>query len=161
MERPEAKVLTFEEMLETRGYIVYTNVGHSMMPLLRERRDIIEIRKKGPGRCRKYDVVLYRRGEKYILHRILRVLPEGYLIAGDNNAFVERDITDEKIIGVLVRVIRNSGKGKRREITPENKGYQIYVHLWCDFYPLRMEILRVRNFVWRIGSRVKRRVLRK
>ena len=29
---------SFEEMLETRGYIVYTNVGHSMMPLLRERR---------------------------------------------------------------------------------------------------------------------------
>ena len=161
MKRPEVKVMTFEEMLETRGYIVYTNVGHSMMPLLRERRDIIEIRKKGPGRCRKYDVVLYRRGEKYILHRILRVLPEGYLIAGDNNAFVERDITDEKIIGVLVRVIRNSGKGKRREITPENKGYQVYVHLWCDLYPIRMGILRVRNFVWRIGSRVKRRVLRK
>ena len=161
MERPEAKVLTFEEMLETRGYIVYTNVGHSMMPLLRERRDIIEIRKKGPGRCRKYDVVLYRRGEKYILHRILRVLPEGYLIAGDNNAFVERDITDEKIIGVLVRVIWNSGKGKRREITPENKGYRVYVHLWCDLYPIRMGILRVRNFVWRIGSRVKRTVLRK
>ena len=161
MERPEVKVMTFEEMLETRGYIVYTNVGHSMMPLLRERRDIIEIRKKGPGRCRKYDVVLYRRGEKYILHRILRVLPEGYLIAGDNNAFVERDITDEKIIGVLVRVIRNSGKGKRREITPENKGYRVYVHLWCDFYPLRMGILRVRNFVWRIGSRVKRTVMRK
>ena len=161
MGRPEVKVMTFEEMLETRGYIVYTNVGHSMMPLLRERRDIIEIRKKGPGRCRKYDVVLYRRGEKYILHRILRVLPEGYLIAGDNNAFVERDITDEKIIGVLVRVIRNSGKGKRREITPENKGYRVYVHLWCDFYPLRMGILRVRNFVWRIGSGVKRTVLRK
>ena len=161
MERPEAKVLTFEEMLETRGYIVYTNVGHSMMPLLRERRDIIEIRKKGPGRCRKYDVVLYRRGEKYILHRILRVLPEGYLIAGDNNAFVERDITDEKIIGVLVRVIRNSGKGKRREITPENKGYRFYVHLWSDLYPIRMGILRLRNFVWRIGSRVKRMVMRK
>ena len=160
MERPEAKVMTFEEMLETRGYIVYTNVGHSMMPLLRERRDIIEIRKKGPGRCRKYDVVLYRRGEKYILHRILRVLPEGYLIAGDNNTFVERDITDEKIIGVLVRVIRNSGKGKRREITPENKGYQFYVHLWCDCYPLRMGILRLRSFIWRAGSKLKRIIFR-
>ena len=160
MERPEVKVMTFEEMLETRGYIVYTNVGHSMMPLLRERRDIIEIRKKGPGRCRKYDVVLYRRGEKYILHRILRVMPEGYLIAGDNNTFVERDITDEKIIGVLVRVIRNGKRGKRVEITPENKGYQIYVHLWCDLYPIRMGILRLRSFIWRAGSKVKRILFR-
>ena len=152
MKRPEAKVLTFEEMLETRGYIVYTNVGHSMMPLLRERRDIIEIRKKEDGRYRKYDVVLYKRGEKYILHRILRVLPKGYLIAGDNNAFVERDITDEKILGVLVRVIRNG-----KEITPENRWYRVYVHVWCDCYPVRMGILRVRNAGWRIGSKIKRR----
>jgi len=70
---------SFEELLKKDGFIVYTNVGFSMMPLLRQRRDIIEIRAKGPGRCRKYDVVLYRRGEKYILHRILKVLPDGYV----------------------------------------------------------------------------------
>lgn len=63
---PVAQYTTFEEMLEKDGYIVYSNVGYSMMPLLRQRKDIIEIRKKGPGRCKKYDVVLYKRGNKYI-----------------------------------------------------------------------------------------------
>ena len=133
---PSVKFYTFEELLDQDGYIVYTNVGVSMMPLLRQRRDIIEIKKKEPGRCKKYDVVLYKRGEKYILHRILRVLPDGYLIAGDHNTFVETDVTDDMILGVMTRVIRNG-----RSITVDNPFYRLYVHLWCDCYPLRMFLL--------------------
>lgn len=135
-------ITTFEEQLENEGYLVYTNVGHSMMPLLRERRDIIEIHKKGPERCKKYEVVLYKRNGKYILHRILRVLPEGYLIAGDNNYFVERDITDADILGVMTRVLRDG-----KVILPFNPIYRLYIHIWCDVYPVRMAILRGKSLV--------------
>ena len=113
------------------------------MPLLRQRQDMIEIRKKQPGRCKKYDVVLYKRGDTYILHRILRVLPTGYLIAGDHNTFVERDITDADILGVMKRVIRDG-----KNITMDNPVYRLYVHLWCDCYPLRMFLLRGKAFVY-------------
>ncbi len=137
-----AKRYTFEEILEEKGYRVYTNVGTSMMPLLRQRRDIIEIRKKELGRCKKYDVVLYKRNGQYILHRILRVLPTGYLIAGDNNFFVERDITDMDILGVMKRVILDG-----KSISMDAPLYRLYVHLWCDCYPLRMFLLRGKTFV--------------
>ena len=86
-EEPKAKVKTFEEMLSQDGYLVYTNVGCSMLPLLRERRDIIEIRPKASPRCKKHDVVLYKRGDQYIIHRILCVLPDGYVIAGGPQHF--------------------------------------------------------------------------
>ena len=151
---PNAQFLTFEEVLETKGYLVYTNVGTSMMPLLRARRDIIEIRKKGPGRCRKYDTVLYKRGRRYILHRILKVLPEGYLIAGDHCTFVERDITDDLILGVMTKVIRNG-----KTIIPDNIWYKMYVHLWCDVYPVRMIIIKSKQKVIGILRAVKRRIL--
>lgn len=131
-----SRSMSLEELIAVRGYIVYSNVGVSMTPLLRQRRDIIEIRKKEPDRCHKYDVVLYKRGEKYILHRILRVYPDGYLIAGDHNTFVETDVTDDMILGVMTRVIRNG-----RSITMDNLLYRLYVHLWCDCYPLRMFLL--------------------
>ena len=147
------KQYSFEELLDETGYIVYTNVGYSMLPLLRQRRDVIEIRKKEPGRCKKYDVVLYKRGDMYVLHRILRVLPNGYLIAGDHNAFVERDITDENILGVMKRVIRNG-----KSIETNNPYYRLYVHLWCDVYPLRMFILRCKAFARRARKGVARRV---
>ena len=148
------KAYTFEELLRTTGYIVYTNVGYSMMPLLRQRRDIIEIHAKGPERCKKYDVVLYKRGDKYILHRILEVLPDGYIIAGDHNTFLETDITDDQILGIMTRVVRDG-----KSVYMDDRGYQLYVHLWCDFYPLRMGILRGKGRILRVLSTVKRRVL--
>ena len=149
-----AKTNTFEDMLSVRGYIVYTCKGTSMMPLLRQHRDIIEIRPKGDDRCEKYDVVLYKRENRYVLHRILRVLPDGYIIAGDNNTFPEYDIKDEQIIGIMVRLIRDG-----KEIRMTDMKYRLYVHVWCDFYPVRMFLLRIKRKVWRIGSHIKRRVL--
>lgn len=136
--------------------MVYTNVGVSMMPLLRQRRDLIEIHAKGPGRCQKYDVVLYKRGSKYILHRIIRVLGKGYWIAGDHNTFVEKDVTDDMILGVMTRVIRNG-----KSITPDNFWYRCYVHLWCDCYPLRMFILRGKALLRGYASAVKRELFPK
>ena len=147
------KSYSFEELLSERGYLVYTCKGTSMMPLLRQHRDIIEIRPKGENRCKKYDVVLYRRGENYILHRILRVLPDGYIIAGDNNTFLEYDIRDGQIIGVMTRLIRDG-----REIHMTDKRYRLYVHLWCDLYPVRILLLRVKRKLWRVGSHIKRRL---
>ena len=64
---------SFEEELEQNGTLVFPNKGKSMLPLLRENRDLMVIRKKGPERCKKYDAVLFRRGEQYVLHRILKV----------------------------------------------------------------------------------------
>ena len=153
VEKPNAVFYTFEDYLETKGFLLYTNVGCSMMPLLRQRRDVIEIRRKGSGRCKKYDVVLYKRGEKYVLHRILKVLPQGYLIAGDNNTFVERDVTDGMILGVMTRVIRDG-----KDIYMDNPWYRLYVHLWCDCYPVRMLVLRGIREVRSILGAVKRRL---
>ncbi len=151
LEEPKTKVKSFEEMLSQDGYLVYTNVGGSMLPLLRERRDIIEIRPKVSPRCKKYDVVLYRRGDMYILHRVLRVLPDGYIISGDHNTFLERDITDAQILGVMTRVIRDG-----KSVTPDNFLYKCYVHLWCAPYPVRIFILRCVRKLRRIAGRIRR-----
>ena len=148
------KTYTFEELLSDRGYIIYTNTGTSMMPLLREHKDIIEIRPKGDSKCKKYDVVLYKRREIYILHRILRVLPNGYIIAGDNNTFLEYDITDEQIIGKMARLFRDG-----KEIRMTDIKYRLYVHIWCDFYPVRMTLLRIKRKLWRDGSHLKQKLL--
>ncbi len=150
-----SQTTSFEDILNTRGFLVYTNVGFSMMPLLRQRKDVIEIRKKEPGRCKKYDVVLYKRKDRYILHRILKVLPDGYLIAGDHCTFVERDIKDENILGIMTRVMRNG-----KNITPDNIWYKAYVHLWCDAYPVRMVILKTKWKTFRMLSKIKHTIIK-
>lgn len=150
-----SKSQSFEEVIQSQGYIVYTCIGYSMLPLLRQREDIVEVKAKGPERCKKYDVVLYKRGDKYILHRVLKVLPEGYIIAGDHNTFLEKDVTDDMLLGVMTRVVRDG-----KTITPDDFWYKAYVHLWCDVYPVRMGILKVKAFVYRCLGFVKRRILR-
>ncbi len=75
------------------------------------------------------------------------------MIAGDNNTFVERDITDEKILGVMTRVIRDG-----KDIYMDNPWYQLYVHLWCDCWPLRMLILKGIRMIYRVLRAVKRRL---
>ena len=136
MNPQDGQTISFEEMLQKTGHLVYTNVGVSMMPLLRQGKDLMEIRRKGPGRCRKYDAVLYKVGGRYILHRILKVRKNDYVIAGDNCFRKEYGITDRQILGVLTGVVRNG-----RHISVTDKKYQFYVHLWCDFYPIRAAVL--------------------
>ena len=142
--------MTFEEMLDERGYVVYTNVGTSMMPLLRQRHDIIEIRPK-EGRCERYDVILYKVGDHYILHRVLEPRDGYYIVAGDNNAFLEH-VADEQVLGVMTRIVRNG-----KDVTMDSPRYRAYVHLWCDFLPVRFAVLRLRG---KLGA-VKRLVLGK
>lgn len=148
----DSRLYSFEELLETKGYIVYRNVGYSMMPLLRQKRDVIEIHPLA-GRPKKYDVILYKRKNRYILHRVLKVLPDGYIIAGDHNTFLERDIKDNMILGVMTKVQRNG-----KIITPNNRWYKLYVHLWCDVYPVRMAIITVKRavimFLWSAKKRI-------
>ena len=143
--------MTFEDELKRTGYLIYTITGVSMMPLLRQKKDIIGIKRKEATRCNKYDVVLYKRGQKYILHRILKVRPEDYVIAGDNCTVLECGVTDNQILGVMTRVYRNG-----KEIHMTDMRYRLYMHLWCDCYPVRMAILRGKSLVRRGLEKAKR-----
>ena len=140
----------FETLLKRDGTLVYKTSGVSMLPMLRQNRDLVVIRAP-VFRPRRYDVVLYRRGDRYILHRVLKVLPEGYVIAGDHNTFLERDVTDDMILGVMTRVIRNG-----RSVTMDDPKYRLYVHLWCDLWPVRMAILKIKAIPRGIYRRIKK-----
>ena len=135
---------TFEEQLEKNGRLIYTNVGDSMWPLIRQGKDLLVI-EPVHGRLRKYDVPLY------VLHRILEVRRDDYVICGDNRSRKEYGITDRHIIGVLTGIVR-SGK----TVSVKNKWYRLYVHIWCDFFPLRSLIIRVYGKLKRILRKKKR-----
>ena len=130
--------ISFEEYLDTNGSLTYSNVGTSMLPLLRQGRDIFTVRKKGGERCRKGDVVLYRRPpDQYVLHRIIQVRPEDYVILGDNCIAKEYGIRDDDIIGVMTEFVRD-GKGHR----VSDPGYRFYSFLWMRLAPARVMLKR-------------------
>ena len=133
--------ITFEELLATQGKIIHTNKGDSMLPLLREGKDLMVIEPRPQGPCKRYDAVLYKRPNgKYVMHRILKRRKDGYVLCGDNRYMREFGVPDEWIIGILTAVIRD---GKTIPVTAPR--YRLYVHLWCDFYWIRAFIIRVRG----------------
>lgn len=149
---------TFEEELIEHGCIVFTNKGKSMMPMLREDRDLMVIQRRMLNedgsllRCKKYDAVLYKRGDKYVLHRILKVLSEGYVICGDHNYRREYDIREEQILGVLTAFVRDG-----KEISVTDKRYLCYVHLWCDFFYIRAFLLRLKILIGQLKGKLKQK----
>lgn len=135
---------TFEEEIDEKGKIIYTNVGDSMMPLIREKRDVLMIEKVNGG-LKRLDVPLYKRDSgQYVLHRILKVRDKDYIICGDNRYCKETGITDRHIIGVLTGVIRDG-----KQIPMNSLSLRLYAHLWCDFFPIRAFILKVKGYMKR------------
>lgn len=140
---------TFEDILAKDGRLVYTNVGTSMMPLLRERRDLMVIEKKGPERLHWLDVPLFKRDNgQYVLHRVMWVRKNDYVICGDNQWYLERGITDRHILGVLTQVDRD---GKTLDMrSPKMRLYGLMEWL---LYPVRA--------CWLIGRSAPRAILRR
>lgn len=141
---------SFEQVLNEKGVLIYTNVGDSMLPFIRQNRDLLII-KKHQGRLKKYDVPLYKRDSgQYVLHRVLKVRRNDYVLCGDNRCNKEYGISDKHIIGVLTAVKRNG-----RTINVTDRKYRIYVHLWCDFFPVRAVIIKLRTLTKKIKKKIR------
>ncbi len=123
---------TVEGELDKYGVYASVTSGTSMRPLFKTHRDVIIV-KKPQGELKKYDVALYRAptGENCILHRVIGVRDDVYLIRGDNTFFVER-VPKDRVIAVLTEFNR---AGKRHSV--EEFGYKLYSRLWHYAYPFR------------------------
>ena len=121
---------SFEEILARDGSLVYKTRGRSMEPLLRQDRDLVVINALS-SRLNENDVALYKRGDKYVLHRVIKVMPDHYLIRGDNTFTLEK-VPDSAVLGVMTAFKR---KGREHKIT--DRSYQRYVRFWNAIYPLR------------------------
>ena len=137
--------MSFEEIIERDGKLIYTNKGDSMMPLIKEGRDLLVI-EKTDGRLKRFDIPLYRRDSgQYVLHRIIQVRKSDYVICGDNRINPEYGITDRHIIGVLTAVIRDN-----KEISVRNRKYKFYAYLWYLIFPLRYGIKKMRILLGKV-----------
>ncbi|MBR3258495.1 MAG: S26 family signal peptidase [Eggerthellaceae bacterium] len=127
--------ISYEDYLEEHGTLTYSNVGASMLPLLRQGKDLFTVERKAPGtRCKVGDVVLFRRPpDKYVLHRVVEVMPDSYTIMGDNCVTKERDVRDEDILGVMTGFVR---KGKAHSV--DERGYRAYSAVTMAMTPVRV-----------------------
>ena len=122
-----------------------------MEPLLSERRDTVAVSPLSE-RAKKYDVVLYRRGDKYIFHRVVKVLPDSYVICGDNCIALEKGITDADIIGKMTSLHRAN-----KEINLNGTVYKAYSVCAVMARPLRSVARRGKSALGKAFRKCKKK----
>ena len=138
---------SIKEILDTTGAYTGLTRGVSMHPLIHELRDNIIV-VKNKERLKKYDVPVYEINGKYIMHRVVKVCDDHYVIVGDNR--VEKEyITDDKICGVLVGFYKN---GKHYVDCQNSFWYKLYSRLWVALLPIRPLIV----FLMRCFGKIRR-----
>ena len=143
---------SIEEQLRENGVVVSTTVGVSMKPMLRNRRDRVVLCAVGEERLNKFDLPIYRRPDgKYVLHRIIGVREDHYVIRGDNT-YKKEYVPHGWVIGCVTEFYRN---GKR--VSAESRGYRFYASAWNKLYFLRLPVHGVRVLL----GRIKRKLLKK
>lgn len=144
---------TIEEILAREGKYVSITSGSSMSPMLKERRDTVVIVPVS-GRLKKYDVALYRVGEKYVLHRVVKVKKDSYVCCGDNRVQLERGITDADVLGRLESFYRSDEDRDRAK----GFGYKLYSRYITATRPVRAAYRGARGALSRlIKGRGKRK----
>ncbi len=93
--------VTLERALCEQGCLLRPVVGDSMMPLLDQKTDLVKL-VPAPHELKLYDLPLYRRPNgALVLHRIIKVRKNDYIICGDNRQDYER-VPREWVIALAV-----------------------------------------------------------
>ena len=143
MEREKLKI---EDAVAEQGVYIGPTVGVSMLPMLKNRRDTIVVKPK-TERLKRLDVALYKRGDDYVLHRVLAPVEGGYIIRGDN-CYADENVPEEAVFGVLTEFFR-----KDKHILCTDKKYLRYAERRVETYRFRRFFVRIK---WKIKGAIKK-----
>ena len=143
MEREKLKI---EDAVAEQGVYIGPTVGVSMLPMLKNRRDTIVVKPK-TERLKRLDVALYKRGDDYVLHRVLAPVEGGYIIRGDK-WYADEIVPEEAVFGVLSEFFR-----KDKHILCTDKKYLRYAERRVKTYRFRRFFVRIK---WKIKGAIKK-----
>lgn len=110
---------SFIDIINKEGYLLYPFKGISMLPLLDEDNDLVRIEKSNNYSL--YDVILFKKNDNYVLHRIIGVNNDLYRVRGDNAVEIDV-IKNEDIVGKMVGYYKGD-----RYISINDEEYQFYL----------------------------------
>lgn len=142
----EYSLTTLEEGIAEKGEIMVSTSGISMWPMLRNRKDMVVV-EKVTRPLKLHDVPVYRTPSgKVVMHRIIKVKPNGqYVIRGDN-LFRKEYYGDEDIIAVLKEFYRDG----KRYVCAESKAYKAYIFYVRSTYIFRYAFRRFRGLLSKV-----------
>ena len=129
-------------LLNEEKEVRFTPSGVSMRPFIEGDKDSVVLAPLGrlPKRG---DILLarvtgYAGRRTYVLHRLIRIEGELYILQGDGNLMGEEQCRLENIIGRVVRIETPSGRRK-----PLTRGC-----IWHALFPVRKWLLKIYRHTW-------------
>ena len=138
--------------MEKGGRADLTVTGWSMHPMLRNRWDKVTLIPP-QGKLKKKDIILYRRENgQYVLHRIIDVENETYILSGDNQAM--REPVDHAQVIAVVSGFTHKGK----PCSMKSFSYQLYTFFMVDCFFFRRPYLILRRRLGRFFGQLRKKL---
>lgn len=135
------------EVISTGGEFNLVPNGVSMLPLIRPGVDTVVLAL--PNGVKVNDIVLYKReNDKFVLHRVIEIKNDEYIMCGDNQFRLEYGIKKDNILAKVVYFERDGKK-----IDDSNERYRKYIKR----LPSRRRRLKFRSLL----GRIKRKLIKK
>ena len=140
-----------EEQIENGKTVVFAPNGTSMLPLIRPNTDKVML-KKAPEQLKKYDIPLYlRENGQFVLHRVVGLDGDGYVMCGDNQYRREHGITDGQILAVACGVYKGNDF-----MQFDGREYMRYCKKQVAKKRIYGGYMKVRGFAGKIKRKIKR-----
>lgn len=129
-----------ERCINEIGYAVVPTKGTSMLPLLKEGRDLVELEACSQERLKKGDVVLYKKNDgTLVLHRVIKTENgEFFTVLGDHQFNNDERVNNNQIIAVACGFFI-----KGRYVNEKTRWYRLYKKIWLCNLNVRRIILAV------------------
>ena len=137
------------EVIESGGEFSLRPHGTSMLPMLSDGGDTVILKKKLPEVG---DVVFFKRDNgEYVMHRLVKIRRDGYVMRGDNQVTNEYGIRENNVIAVITAFVKD---GKRVETSDSE--YLKYVDSLDGIYKKRKAKEIIRKAVYAVFPFLKK-----
>jgi signal peptidase I len=113
--------------------------GTSMLPLLRNEIDSVELSKGCFDNIKRGDIVMAKRLDgAYVMHRVIKKNEDSFFIVGDAQQWIEGPLKPEQLVAVVKTIWRENQK-----ISCDNLFWRFLSGLWLLIRPHRHFLFKV------------------
>lgn len=134
--------MNYKDILKEKGLILLSPTGDSMLPFIKQNLDIVKLESLTKP-LKKYDVILFKKQDDYILHRIIRI-KDAFVVCRGDNEFTSDIVNIGDIVAVMSGLYR-----KEKYIDQKDYIRKATIRLWYFFSFFRKFIKRFIRFIRR------------
>lgn len=132
-------------LLDEGRQVTIRTKGRSMLPFIRGGRDSVLLLSQKDYQAG--DIVLFKTGGRYILHRILQVKGDQVTLMGDGNLYGKEHCLKTEICGKAVRIIHPDGS----VVYCDSRVQRGKAWMWQKLRPVRRYLLFFYRLVYKIN----------